>query len=235
MPTKDGHLVCRHENDITATTDVSKRPEFASRKTTKTVDGEAHTGWFTEDFTLAELKTLRAVERLPQNRQHNTLYDGRWDVPTFEEVLKWADEQGRKRGRRIWLHTETKHPTYFRKLGLGLEEPLAKLLRRYGSAPCRLGAVPGVLRAEQPPAAELSWVSTARRSSCWTTSRPGRGTSSRPRTRAPSPTSSRPRGSSGSPASPRASARGCSRSSRATPRASSASPPPSSATRMPPG
>lgn len=132
VPTKDGHLVCRHENDITATTDVSKRPEFASRKTTKTVDGEAHTGWFTEDFTLAELKTLRAVERLPQNRQHNTLYDGRWDVPTFEEVLKWADEQGRKRGRRIWLHTETKHPTYFRKLGLGLEEPLAKLLRRYG-------------------------------------------------------------------------------------------------------
>ncbi|GAA2933024.1 glycerophosphodiester phosphodiesterase [Streptomyces thioluteus] len=132
VPTKDGHLVCRHENDITGTTDVSSRPEFASRKTTKTVDGEAHTGWFTEDFTLAELKTLRAKERLPQFRQHNTMYDGRWSVPTFEEVLKWADEQGRKRGRRVWLHVETKHPTYFRKLGLGLEERLAKLLRRYG-------------------------------------------------------------------------------------------------------
>ncbi|MFE5872595.1 glycerophosphodiester phosphodiesterase [Streptomyces roseifaciens] len=131
VPTKDGHLVCRHENDITGTTDVASRPEFASRKTTKTVDGEAHTGWFTEDFTLAELKTLRAKERIPGTRQHNTLYDGVWQVPTFEEVLKWADEQGRKRGRRIWLHIETKHPTYFRKAGLGLEERLAKLLRRY--------------------------------------------------------------------------------------------------------
>ncbi|GAA2712598.1 MULTISPECIES: glycerophosphodiester phosphodiesterase [Streptomyces] len=131
VPTKDGHLVCRHENDITATTDVASHPEFASRKTTKTVDGEKHTGWFTEDFTLAELKTLRAKERIPGNRQHNTLYDGYWQVPTFEEVLKWAEEQGRKRGRRIWLHVETKHPTYFRKAGLGLEERLAKLLRRY--------------------------------------------------------------------------------------------------------
>ncbi|MFV8127454.1 glycerophosphodiester phosphodiesterase [Streptomyces syringium] len=132
VPTKDGHLVCRHENDITGTTDVASRPEFASRKTTKTVDGEAHTGWFTEDFTLAELKTLRAKERIPGTRGHNTLYDGRWQVPTLEEVLKWADEQGRKRGHRIWLHIETKHPTYFRKAGLGLEERLAKLLRRYG-------------------------------------------------------------------------------------------------------
>ncbi|MEU5027373.1 MULTISPECIES: glycerophosphodiester phosphodiesterase [Streptomyces] len=132
VPTKDGHLVCRHENDITATTDVSAHPEFADRKTTKTVDGTALTGWFTEDFTLAELKTLRAKERIPGNRQRNTLYDGRWEVPTFEEVLQWAEREGRKRGRRIWLYVETKHPTYFRKLGLGLEEPLAKLLRRYG-------------------------------------------------------------------------------------------------------
>ncbi|MFH8750044.1 glycerophosphodiester phosphodiesterase [Streptomyces rimosus] len=132
VPTKDGHLVCRHENDITATTDVSAHPEFADRKTTKTVDGVKLTGWFTEDFTLAELKTLRAKERIPGTRQHNTLYDGVWDVPTFEEVLKWADREGRKRGRRIWLHIETKHPTYFRKLGLGLEERLARLLRKYG-------------------------------------------------------------------------------------------------------
>lgn len=132
VPTKDGHLVCRHEPEIGGTTDVSKHPEFASRKTTKTIDGTAMTGWFTEDFTLAELKTLRAVERLPANRQRNTLYDGRWEIPTFEEVLQWAEEQGRKRGRPVWLHTETKHPTYFRKLGLGLEERLARLLRRYG-------------------------------------------------------------------------------------------------------
>ncbi|MGW1379091.1 glycerophosphodiester phosphodiesterase [Streptomyces sp. NPDC002446] len=132
VPTKDGHLVCRHENDITATTDVADRHEFAGRKTTKTVDGKKLTGWFTEDFTLTELKTLRAKERIPDVRQHNTLYNGHWQVPTFEEVLQWAEREGRRRGRPIWLYIETKHPTYFRKLGLGIEEPLAKLLRRYG-------------------------------------------------------------------------------------------------------
>ncbi|WP_055602369.1 glycerophosphodiester phosphodiesterase [Streptomyces aureus] len=132
VPTKDGHLVCRHENDITGTTDVADHPEFASRKTTKSVDGTSYTGWFTEDFTLAELKTLRAKERIPGTRQKNTLYDGRWTIPTFEEVLRWAEDEGRRRGREIWLHVETKHPTYFRSLGLGLEERLAKLLRRYG-------------------------------------------------------------------------------------------------------
>ncbi|WP_406181490.1 glycerophosphodiester phosphodiesterase [Streptomyces sp. NBC_01006] len=132
VPTKDGHLVCRHENEIGGTTDVADHPEFASRRTTKSIDGVAVTGWFTEDFTLAELKTLRAKERIPAVRQRNTLYDGRWDVPTFEEVLRWADREGKRRGKRVWLHVETKHPTYFRSLGLGLEEPLAKLLRRYG-------------------------------------------------------------------------------------------------------
>ncbi|WP_240137315.1 glycerophosphodiester phosphodiesterase [Streptomyces sp. MUM 178J] len=132
VPTKDGHLVCRHENDITGTTDVADHPEFASRKTTKTVEGAAITGWFTEDFTLAELKTLRAKERIPATRPDNTLYDGRWTIPTFEEVLRWADKEGRRRGCPVWLHVETKHPTYFRELGLGLEEPLARLLRRYG-------------------------------------------------------------------------------------------------------
>ncbi|WP_426362970.1 glycerophosphodiester phosphodiesterase [Streptomyces sp. E-08] len=132
VPTRDGHLVCRHENDITGTTDVADHPEFASRRTTKTVDGVALTGWFTEDFTLAELKTLRAKERIPATRQENTLYDGRWTIPTFEEVLRWAEDEGRRRGREVWLHVETKHPSYFRSLGLGLEERLAKLLRRYG-------------------------------------------------------------------------------------------------------
>lgn len=132
VPTKDGHLVCRHENEISGTTDVADHPEFASRRTTKTVDGGSLTGWFTEDFTLAELKTLRAKERIPGNRPDNTLYDGRWAVPSFEEVLRWADKEGRRRGRPVWLHVETKHPSYFRQLGLGLEERLAKLLRRYG-------------------------------------------------------------------------------------------------------
>ncbi|MFE7756529.1 glycerophosphodiester phosphodiesterase [Streptomyces sp. NPDC057418] len=131
VPTKDGHLVCRHENDITGTTDVADHPEFAGRRTTKKVDGVALTGWFTEDFTLAELKTLRAKERIPGNRQENTLYDGRWEIPTFEEVLRWADQEGRRRNRPVWLYVETKHPSYFRGLGLGLEEPLARLLRRY--------------------------------------------------------------------------------------------------------
>ncbi|GLF96324.1 glycerophosphodiester phosphodiesterase [Streptomyces yaizuensis] len=132
VPTRDGHLVCRHENDITGTTDVADRPGFASRRTTKTVDGDRLTGWFTEDFTLAELKTLRTRERIPGVRPKNTLYDGRWTIPTFEEVLRWAEREGRRRGRPVWLHVETKHPTYFRGLGLGLEEPLARLLRRYG-------------------------------------------------------------------------------------------------------
>ncbi|MFD4136311.1 glycerophosphodiester phosphodiesterase [Streptomyces goshikiensis] len=132
VPTKDGHLVCRHENEIGGTTDVADHPAFASRRTTKSVDGASVTGWFTEDFTLAELKTLRAKERIPAVRQRNTLYDGRWAVPTFEEVLRWADREGKRRGKRVWLHVETKHPSYFRSLGLALEEPLARLLRRYG-------------------------------------------------------------------------------------------------------
>ncbi|MFD5519456.1 glycerophosphodiester phosphodiesterase [Streptomyces sp. NPDC127066] len=132
VPTRDGHLVCRHEPEIGGTTDVSAHPEFAGRRTTKTLDGVPTTGWFTEDFTLAELKTLRAVERIPANRPHNTLYDGRWEIPTFEEVLRWQDEQTRRRGKQVWIYPETKHPTYFRALGLGLEERVAKLLRKYG-------------------------------------------------------------------------------------------------------
>ncbi|WP_052850769.1 glycerophosphodiester phosphodiesterase [Streptomyces avicenniae] len=132
VPTKDGRLVCRHENEIGGTTDVADHPRFADRRTTKTVDGARVTGWFTEDFTLAELKTLRATERLPDRRPHNTLYDGRWSVPTYDEVLDWAAEQGERRGRPVRLCTETKHSTYFRSLGLGVEEPLADLLRRHG-------------------------------------------------------------------------------------------------------
>ncbi|MFJ7149895.1 glycerophosphodiester phosphodiesterase [Streptomyces sp. NPDC100445] len=132
VPTRDGHLVCRHEPEIGGTTDVASHPEFADRRTTKVLDGVPTTGWFTEDFTLAELKTLRAVERIPANRPHNTLYNGRWEIPTFEEVLAWQDEQTRRRGRQVWIYPETKHPTYFRALGLPLEERVAKLLRRHG-------------------------------------------------------------------------------------------------------
>ncbi|MBV7695452.1 glycerophosphodiester phosphodiesterase [Streptomyces sp. TRM70350] len=131
VPTKDGHLVCRHEPEIGGTTDVADHPEFADRRTTKVLDGVSTTGWFTEDFTLAELKTLRATERIPANRPHNTLYNGRWDIPTFEEVLRWQDEQTRKRGKQVWIYPELKHPTYFRGLGLSMEERVAKLLRKY--------------------------------------------------------------------------------------------------------
>ena len=87
VSTRDHVLVVRHDNEISGTTDVADHPEFASRRATRTVDGVSLTGWFTEDFTLAEIKTLRAKERLPDVRQHNTLYDGRFEIPTLEEVF----------------------------------------------------------------------------------------------------------------------------------------------------
>ncbi|GLW64350.1 glycerophosphoryl diester phosphodiesterase [Actinomadura rubrobrunea] len=132
VPTKDGVLVARHENEIGSTTDVAQRPEFASRKTTKTIDGQKVTGWFTEDFTLAELKSLRAVERLPDVRQHNTLYDGRYQVPTLQEVIDLAERLSREHHRRISIIPEMKHPTYFRSIGLPLEGALATTLKRNG-------------------------------------------------------------------------------------------------------
>jgi glycerophosphoryl diester phosphodiesterase len=132
VSTKDGVLVARHENEISGTTDVAAHPEFASRKTTKTIDGVPMTGWFTEDFTLTELKTLRAKERLPQIRQRNTIYDGRFAIPTFQEIIDLAQSLSRELGRPIGLYPETKHPTYFRSIGLPLEEPLVQALRRNG-------------------------------------------------------------------------------------------------------
>jgi glycerophosphoryl diester phosphodiesterase len=132
VSTKDGVLVARHENDITGTTDVAEHPEFAARRTTKTIDGNQVTGWFTEDFTLAELRTLRAKERLPLVRPGNTRYDGRFQVPTFDEVLDLAQAEGRRRGTPVGVYPETKHPTYFDSIGLSLEEPLAQALQRHG-------------------------------------------------------------------------------------------------------
>jgi glycerophosphoryl diester phosphodiesterase len=130
VSTKDGALVARHENEIGGTTDVADHPEFADRRTTKTIDGVALTGWFTEDFTLAELKTLRAKERIPAIRQRNTLYDGRYQVPTLQEVIDLSKRLSRELGRPIGIYPETKHPTYFRTIGLPLEEPLVRILRR---------------------------------------------------------------------------------------------------------
>lgn len=132
VATADGVLVARHENEISGTTDVATRPEFADRRTTKSIDGTSVTGWFTEDFTLAELRTLRAVERLPQVRVTNTAYDGRYQVPTFQEVIDLARTEGKARGRVIGVYPETKHPSYFASIGLPLEEPLVEVLRRNG-------------------------------------------------------------------------------------------------------
>jgi glycerophosphoryl diester phosphodiesterase len=132
VATKDGVLVARHENEIGGTTDVASHPEFASRHTTKTIDGVAVSGWFTEDFTLAELKTLRAKERLPQLRQHNTLYDGRYAIPTLQEIVDLVKRKNVGRPHKIGIYPETKHPTYFDSIGLSLEEPLVELLHRNG-------------------------------------------------------------------------------------------------------
>ena len=130
VSTKDGVLVARHENEIGGTTDVAEHPEFAGRRTTKVIDGRRVTGWFTEDFTLAELKTLRAEERLPQVRPDNTAYDGQLEIPTFTEVLNLARAASRRTGRTIGVYPETKHPTYFDSIGLSLEEPLVAQLRQ---------------------------------------------------------------------------------------------------------
>nr|WP_050998429.1 glycerophosphodiester phosphodiesterase [Saccharomonospora marina] len=132
VTTKDGVLVARHEPEIGGTTDVAGHPEFADRKTTKMVDGEPVTGWFAEDFTLAELKTLRAKERIPQLRPNNTIYDGRYQVPTLQEVIDLAKRLSRELHREIGIYPETKHPTYFRQQGLALEPALVRTLRRNG-------------------------------------------------------------------------------------------------------
>ncbi|MFC6287726.1 glycerophosphodiester phosphodiesterase [Nocardioides sp. GCM10027113] len=131
VSTRDGVLVARHENEISGTTDVDDRPEFADRFTTKIIDGQPVSGWFTEDFTLAELRTLRAEERLPDVRPDNTRYDGMFQVPTFDEVLELARTESRRHGRTIGVYPETKHPTYFDEIGLSLEEPLVAALKRH--------------------------------------------------------------------------------------------------------
>jgi glycerophosphoryl diester phosphodiesterase len=132
VATKDGVLVARHENEISATTDVASHPEFADRRTTKVIDGVSLTGWFTEDFTLAELKTLRAKERIPDVRQRNTIYDGLFEVPTLQEVIDLTRRLSRELDREIGIYPETKHPSYFRSIGLPLERPLVRVLRRNG-------------------------------------------------------------------------------------------------------
>lgn len=145
VPTKDHVLVVRHENEISQTTDVAAHPEFADRRTTKTVDGRSVTGYFTEDFTLAELKSLRAVERLPLVRNRNTVFDGRDQVLTFQEVVDLARGLSKAYGRTVAVFPETKHPTYFRSIGLPLEPKLASTIRRN-----RLGRRECVVQSFEP-------------------------------------------------------------------------------------
>lgn len=130
--TKDGQLVDRHEPEISGTTDVAAHPEFTSRKTTKKLDGVDVTGWFTEDFTLAELRTLRAKERLATVRQRNTIYDGLYQVPTYEEVLRLRERLSKKYRRTIGIIPEIKHSTYFHDKGLVPEPKVVALTEKYG-------------------------------------------------------------------------------------------------------
>ncbi|QRK13846.1 glycerophosphodiester phosphodiesterase [Archangium violaceum] len=130
VSTKDGHLVARHENEISGTTNVASVEEFAGRKTTKTIDGVQLTGWFTEDFTLEELKRLRARERIPQFRPANTQYNDQFEVPTLAEVIALAKELSAETGRTIHLYPETKHPTYFQEIGLAMEDRLIAELKK---------------------------------------------------------------------------------------------------------
>ena len=129
VATKDGELVARHEPNITATTDVASHSEFASRKTTRLVDGASETGWFTTDFTLAELKTLRAVQPFADRDQS---HNGKYQIPTLREVLDLAKTEGTKVGRTIGVYPETKHPTYHVDANLKLEDRLLAILSEYG-------------------------------------------------------------------------------------------------------
>ena len=133
--TGDGVLIARHENELSLSTDVAERPEFATRRRTQEVDGEEKTGWFTEDFTLAELRTLRAVERMPALRPLNTAYDGRYGILTLAEVVALVRRRSTP-GRRIRVQAELKYPSWWTARGLPMVEIVAAELRRLGAMPC---------------------------------------------------------------------------------------------------
>jgi glycerophosphoryl diester phosphodiesterase len=131
--TRDGVLIARHENEISGTTDVAQHPAFAARRRTQVIDGESFTGWFTEDFTLSEIKTLRARERLADLRPQNRRFDGQFTVPTFDEIMQLIMSANRHPGRNrpIGVYPETKHPAHFAAIGLAQELSLLDTLRRY--------------------------------------------------------------------------------------------------------
>ena len=132
VATRDGVLVARHENEISGTTDIADRPEFAARLTTRMIDGQEITGWFTEDFTLAELRTLRARERLPDLRPANRAFDGLYQLPTLAEIIALVRAKEAETGRRIGIYPEIKHPSYFAGIGHDLAEMLVGALDEAG-------------------------------------------------------------------------------------------------------
>jgi glycerophosphoryl diester phosphodiesterase len=158
--TRDGVLVARHENEVSGTTDVADRPEFAGRRATKTIDGDPVTGWFAEDFTLAELRTLRARERLPQLRRANTLFDGRFAVPTFTEVIALVRAKEAETGRRIGLYPELKHPSFLQAQG---HDVVALLVEQLHAAGYRSAAEPVFIQCfEVAPLVRLAGLTELR-------------------------------------------------------------------------
>ncbi len=147
VATKDGVLVARHENEISGTTDIAQRAEFADRRATRTIDGQEVSGWFTEDFTLAELRTLRARERLPELRRANVAFDGLYQVPTLGEIIALVRAREAETGRRIGLYPEIKHPTYFAGIGHDLA---ALLVEQLHAAGYRTAADPVFIQSFEP-------------------------------------------------------------------------------------
>lgn len=127
VATKDGHLIARHEPLLDATTDVARRAEFEGRKTTKHLDGKPVTGYFASDFLLTEIKQLRAIQPNPARSKE---FDGRYEIPTFDEILDLAARESQVRGRAIGIYAETKHPAFHVSIGLPLEDRLLTALRR---------------------------------------------------------------------------------------------------------
>ncbi|AOA57884.1 glycerophosphodiester phosphodiesterase [Acinetobacter larvae] len=131
VATQDGYLIARHENEIGSTTNIASLPQFASRKTTKVIDGTELNGWFTEDLSLNELKQLKARERIADIRPDNTRYNDLYEIPTLEQIIDLAEQHYKKTGKVIGLYIETKHPTYFQNKNLALEDRLLKTLAQH--------------------------------------------------------------------------------------------------------
>lgn len=133
VPTKDGYLVARHENEIGGTSNVSTLPQFSDREKTKSIDGISIKGWFTEDFTLAELNEIKARERIPKIRPQNTQYDDLYNIPTLEQIIELVEAHYKKTGKIVGLYIETKHPSYFSQpsINLAMEDKLLSTLSKY--------------------------------------------------------------------------------------------------------